>query len=111
MLRIVLTVILLIAFLLCNLVLPEEKGKKIKWFFAILYVLVYTAMMPVQNIDIKKEFLYGIITCNLLFVADAGTLLIKNKENKKTLLYVLKEAFVIVTFNITMVAVLLIAIK
>lgn len=99
----IITIILLLIFLLSNITLPAEKGNKIKWLFAIIYLLGYTAIMHIWEVDLKKEVLYAIAICNLLLLVDAGTLYLKNKEDKKVLLYALSEAFVISIFNILMI--------
>lgn len=100
----IITIILLLIFLLSNIALPVEKRNKIKWLFAIVYLLGYTVIMHIWAVDLKKEALYAIVICNLLLLVDAGTLYLKNKEDKKVLLYALSEAFVISVFNILMIA-------
>lgn len=100
----IITIILLMIFLVVNIALPSEKGKKIKWLFAIAYLLGFTAIMHIWAVDLKKEALYAIVICNLLLLADAGILYWKNKEDKKVLKYALSEAFVIAVFNILITA-------
>ena len=99
----IIKIILLLIFLLSNITLPAEKATKIKWLFGIVYLLGYTVIMHIWAVDLKKEVLYAIAICNLLLLADAGTLYLKNKEDKKVLLYALSEAFVISIFNILMI--------
>ena len=99
----IITIILLLIFLLSNITLPAEKGNKMA-FWDSLSSGIYSNYAYMGG-RFKKEVLYAIAICNLLLLADAGTLYLKNKEDKKVLLYALSEAFVISIFNILMIVI------